>query len=192
MKANSFHSLGPAGIFLGLVSLPALAQSPNGVIVGPVPASPVPADVAAVPLMHPIALAVLGLLMAVLAARWLYASKRARNLCGLVVLGAGVAISATGVDRALAIVVNDPIPIEGDGCNQDTEYFYDAIGNGGFLGLQNNCPNPVIIKSFVNRQCPENAPLQADAEYVDCRAGMQLGASGAEDSSCMALPYCLE
>ncbi|MFN2167355.1 MAG: hypothetical protein ACK2U9_13955 [Anaerolineae bacterium] len=190
MRVNSLRSLYCAGVCLGLLSLPVLAQSPNGVVVGPVPAVPA-AAATPVPLMHPLALVTLGLVLAVLAARLLYRSSRARRLSGLAILGAGLVISATGVDRVLA-VVNPPIAIEGDGCDQDTEYFYDAIGNGAFIGLQNNCPNPVVIKSFVNRQCPENAPLQTDAAYVDCRAGTQLGASGSENSSCEALPYCLE
>ncbi len=160
------------------------AQALNGVIVGPVVVPPP----AAVPLFNTGLLIVLALMLLGLAVWVLRRGPQAAKWCGLVVLGAGLALSGAGVERAMAII--PLLMVEGAACDGDAEISYDAIGEGFAYGLQNTCPKEVEIKEFVNRQCPPEAPLVT--EIASCKVGTVLAPSGEDGDYCETLPYCLE
>jgi len=155
----------------------AQAVPDSSVIVGPLGAS-------SVPLLSPGLLAALVVSLAALAVYVLRRQRGAGRLLGILVLATGVLWVAVGGDRASAILPY--LIVGGDDCGADSEHFYNAIGDGFSLGVKNDCPAPVVIKSFIDRQCPESAPLQFG--LADCKVGTVL-ASG---EYCSQLPYCLE
>jgi hypothetical protein len=146
------------------------SPSSSAVIVGPLATS-------SVPTLSGNLLIVLGLLLAVIAARTLRNNQGAQKLLSILVLGGGLIISGIGVDRTMAIVVNT-VTATGSVCTQTGPLQYTASVN---TKLQNDCTNSIAIKGFST-----NCTYGLNTATAVCKQGDVLTAG----SSCSYLPLC--
>ncbi len=168
---------------ISLIGVSSLVQAQAQAITSGVSLQPV-ASAAAVPALGSGLLIVLGLLLAVIAARTLRSDKTAQKLLSVAVLGGGLMLSGLGVDRALAAIAISEAIISGDGCTNPHVIPYTSDSTDTML--INECPNSMKIEGFLVGGCNSEAGYALDLASANCKVGQVLSSGG----SCEYLPRC--
>ncbi|TDG14026.1 hypothetical protein E2F43_11090 [Seongchinamella unica] len=153
-----------------LVSLASLASvfstvahagGSTGVILGPPGAAP--GAVAAVPAMGTSAMIALGLLMAVIALRFLQQKGMTQKVLSVTLLGGGLALTGLGVDNATA-TTTAVVPTESSLCAGGQELFHDQRSGIGGGTLENQCASATLEVLGYRLNCPPEVQVVTDAD----------------------------
>ncbi|TGD74877.1 hypothetical protein E4634_06705 [Mangrovimicrobium sediminis] len=155
-----------AGAFLAMPSIVFAGSAAPMVVVGPVATAG--AGATAVPTMSASLMIALGLLLAVVALRFLRQKGVAQKMLSLVVLGSGVAIGGLGVQETRATSVT--VSVESSACSGATESINPSRGDGydPTAQLFNFCESASIqVIAYEDYPCPPEAMIHQGAAPGD-------------------------
>lgn len=151
----------------------------SGVILQPAASA---SSASVIPALSSGLLIVLGLLLAVIAAKTLRSKKTAQKLLSVAVLGGGLLLSGLGVDHVLATILE--LKISGEGCTKSHSLPYTS--NSADTALVNECPNSMKIENFLVGGCNGTAGYALDLASANCKVDQVIPSGG----SCQYLPKC--
>ncbi len=122
-----------------------------------------------VPFMSPGLVVALGVLLAVIAFRFLRHRKTYQKVLAIAVLGGGVMAGSWGVNRVEALIISVAVPPENPVCGGTSGAFFATgmTGTSPYL-IENQCKTYAIkIDDYGNMPCAPASQVKADADVGD-------------------------
>jgi len=134
----------------------------TGIILGPPASGPGSAVTTAIPAMGTPAMIALGVLLAVVAFRFLRQKGIAQKVLSIALLGGGLVMTGLGVDKATATTAAG-VPAESDLCSGGQGLVSDFRSGMGGAQLTNNCLETTLEVISYQLNCPAEVQIVADA-----------------------------